>query len=47
MRSVIVMEDNDVALAIVAGDVAPSERAAENENGEQRRDTASKETFTE
>jgi hypothetical protein len=44
MRGVIVMEDDDIAVSIVSADVAPIERIAANENGEQRRDATANET---
>lgn len=46
VRSVIVMVDGDVAVAIVAADVAPIDRTAADEQREQHRDTAAKETIT-
>jgi len=43
---VIVMDDNNVAVAIIAADVAPVERASADEQCEERADRASKETLT-
>ena len=46
MRVVIVMDDDDVAVAIVAAGVAPVERAAADEQREQRGNRTRKETIT-
>jgi len=46
VRSVIVMVDGNVAVAIVAAEVAPIKRAAAENGREQRGNTAAKETLT-
>ena len=46
MRGVVVMVYNDVAVAIVAADVAPIKRAPADEDSEHRGDAAAKETIT-
>jgi hypothetical protein len=48
MRGVIVMlNENGVTVAVVAADVAPAQRATADEEREQRRDGATKETIME
>ena len=41
---VVVLNDEDVAIAIVAADVTPIQRAAADDECEQRRDGATKKT---
>ncbi len=46
VRTVIVLNDDDVAITIIAADVAPSECAAADEDRQQRGNGACKETIT-
>jgi hypothetical protein len=46
VRAVVVVDDDDVAIAIVTADVAPVERAASDEQREHCRDSLCKETMT-
>ena len=45
MRAVIVMEEDDRGVGIVAADVAPVERAAAGETRKQHRDAAPEQTI--
>jgi len=40
VRSVIMVDDNDVAIGVVAADVAPIDRASAHQKCQQRRDGA-------